>query len=127
MHPGQRDGALRWRERLINFLKTKFEVRVCESCPALISIDSNSCLLHADDLFIVGKRSWLLEQFVTAMSGEFECTWNIASKEDESISFLKRNLRVTANGVIVQAQGDLITKLCEVVAKRSSRFPRANP
>ena len=49
------------------------------------------------------------------MSGEFECTWNIASKEDESISFLKRNLRVTANGVIVQAQGDLITKLCEVV------------
>ena len=113
--PGQRDGALRWRERLINFLKTKFEVRICESCPALISIDSNSCLLHVDDLFIVGKRSWLLEQFVTAMSGEFECTWNIASKEDESISFLKRNLRVTANGVIVQAQGDLITKLCEVV------------
>ena len=74
-----------------------------------------SCLLHVDDLFIVGKRSWLLKQFVTAMSSEFECTWSIASEEDESISFLKRNLRVTANGVIVQAQGDLISKLCEVV------------
>ncbi|CAE7254302.1 unnamed protein product [Symbiodinium sp. CCMP2592] len=69
--PEQRDGALRWRERLINYLRTKFEVK---ACPALISIDGQNCLLHVDDLFIVGKRSFLLKHFVPALEKDFECS-----------------------------------------------------
>ncbi|CAE6959415.1 RE2 [Symbiodinium sp. CCMP2592] len=124
--PGQRDGALRWRERLINYLRTKFEVKVCEACPALISIDGQNCLLHVDDLFIVGKRSWLLKHFVPALEKEFECSWTIASEEGESVSFLKRTHRVTESGVIVQAQSDLIHKMCEVLGlheRKTSAVP----
>ncbi|CAE7785457.1 unnamed protein product [Symbiodinium sp. CCMP2592] len=124
--PGQRDGALRWRERLINYLRTKFEVKVCEACPALISIDGQNCLLHVDDLFIVGKRSWLLKHFVPALEKEFECSWTIASEEGESVSFLKRAHRVTESGVIVQAQSELIHKMCEVLGlheRKTSAVP----
>ena len=92
----------------------------------MLSIDGHPCLLHVDDLFIVGKISWLLKQFAPALEREFECSWVIASEEGESVDFLKRKHRVTEHGVIVQAQSDLIYKMCEVLGmsdRKTSAVP----
>ena len=57
--PGQRDGALLWREHFLEFLRSRFEVKVCKACPSLFSIDGYMCLMHVDDMFLIAKRSWM--------------------------------------------------------------------
>ena len=124
--PGQRDGALMWREHFLAFLESRFSVHVCTACPSLISIDGSMCLLHVDDMFLVAKKGWLEKVFIPAIESTFECTCALASQPGEQVSFLKRMHRITESGVIVQAQSDLIHKMCDVVgvsARKASALP----
>ena len=101
-------------------------MKVCQACRSLLSIDGGMCLLHVDDMFLVAKESWIRTVFVPAIEATFECTYSIASKVGEQVSFLKRSHRITGSGVIVQAQSDLIHKMCEAAGispRKASPLP----
>ena len=74
----------------------------------------------------VFQKSWLEKVFTPAIESTFECTYTLACKPGEQVSFLKRMHRITESGVIVQAQSDLIHKMCDVVgisARKTSALP----
>ena len=124
--PGQRDGAIKWHLHFLSFVRKHLKVTVCPACPALWIVEDSKLLIHVDDMFIVGKISFLRDRFLPLIESEFEVTWTLAAHEGESVNFLKRKHLITSEGVVIQSQSDLFHKLCKVVdvgPKKTSRTP----
>jgi hypothetical protein len=72
--PGQRDGSLLWYRATTNFLKSKLGLEEHTPYPCILRSKDGSCvvMIHVDDLFVVGKRDYVLGKFMPELKAAYD-------------------------------------------------------
>ena len=89
--PGQRDGARRWYDFFVSFLKEKYNAVPCAVQPSVVRIDDGGPLqLHVDDVLFLLDEEFLTQTFLPILKEKFKVSVHYAPREGGSFEFLKK-------------------------------------
>ena len=90
--PGQRAGARRWYDHVVQVLTEGAGMEVSDECPTLLRDKrGRGCLLmHVDDMTFSGTEHWVEDVLIANLKQRYRVTYTIAKKAGDEFSFLKR-------------------------------------
>ena len=101
--PGQRAGARRWCDHVVQVLTEGAGMEVSDECPTLLRDKrGRGCLLmHVDDMTFSGTEHWVEDVLIANLKQRYKVTYTIAKKAGDEFSFLKRAFTLSDDGGIV--------------------------
>ena len=114
--PGQRDGAQRWFGYFVQFLTDKFDaLESCVENPAIMRVPEGPMIMHVDDGLTLAPLTWLKQKYIPTLPSRFEISVEIAYKNGDVFSFLKRKHTILESGILVEASSSYIRHMAEVL------------
>ena len=114
--PGQRDGAQRWFGYFVQFLTDKFDaLESCVENPAIMRVPEGPMIMHVDDGLTLAPLTWLKQKYIPTLQSRFEISVEIAYKNGDVFSFLKRKHTILESGILVEASSSYIRHMAEVL------------
>ncbi|CAE7362239.1 unnamed protein product [Symbiodinium sp. CCMP2456] len=123
--PGQQAASAWWGEQLAGDLKSA-GLAVDVACPAVLGQESAGATVHVDDGLLGG-----LPHSVDAVVEVLEKRYKVqvsdpVSKPGDSLKFLKKDLTVTRDGLVIRLDEKYLNKVCEhlnITNPRHRRVP----
>ena len=112
--PGQQAASAWWGEQLVGDLKTA-GLLVDIACPAVLGQESSGATVHVDDGLLGGLPS-SVDAVVKVLETKYKIRVSDAvSKPGDSLKFLKKDLTVTSEGLVVSLDHKYIDRVCDLV------------
>ena len=112
--PGQQAASAWWGEQLAGDLKTA-GLLVDIACPAVLGQESSGATVHVDDGLLGGLPS-SVDAVVKVLETKYKVQVSDAvSKPGDSLKFLKKDLTVTSEGLVVSLDHKYIDRVCDLV------------
>ena len=124
--PGQQAASAWWGEQLVGDLKTA-GLLVDIACPAVLGQESSGATVHVDDGLLGGLPS-SVDAVVKVLETKYKIRVSDAvSKPGDSLKFLKKDLTVTSEGLVVSLDHKYIDRVCDLVGVVSKSEAPQNP
>ena len=112
--PGQQAASAWWGEQLANDLKTA-GLKVDVACPAVLGQESSGATVHVDD-GLLGGLSSSVDAVVKVLEQKYKVqVSDPVSKPGETLKFLKKDLTVTSEGLVISLDSKYIDRVCVCV------------
>ena len=120
--PGQQAASAWWGEQLVGDLKTA-GLLVDIACPAVLGQESSGATVHVDDGLLGGLPS-SVDAVVKVLETKYKIRVSDAvSKPGDSLKFLKKDLTVTSEGLVVSLDHKYIDRVCDLVNPKRRKIP----
>ena len=121
--PGQQAASAWWGEQLASDMMSA-GLSVDVACPAVLGQESSGATVHVDDGLLRG-----LPHAVDAVVEVLEKKYKVqvsdpVSKPGDSLKFLKKDITVTKDGLVISLDDKYLSKLCELLNITNPRHRR---